>query len=388
MTILDLLKKLIEMKGSDLHLMAGLQPAVRVDGVLKALAEYPKLSPEAVKDLAYSILTADQKQSFEHDPEIRYELDFGYGLPGLGRFRCNVHKQLGTVAVAIRALASVIPKLEGLGLPDSVKLFIAAKRGLVLVTGPTGSGKTTTLAALIDSINAARCDHIITIENPIEYIHVSKKSYVTQREVGPANDTLSFKSALKYALRQDPDVILVGEMRDYETIGVAITSAETGHLVFATLHTTNATQTIDRIVDVFPSEQQSQIRVQLATNLLGVISQLLLPRVDQPGRCLASEVMIANFAIRNNIRGGKTESMYQTLQTSSAEGMQTMDQSLIKLCKEGKIDYEIAKPYIYDKATHETLKIYQRPAARQAPDPSPQAFQPRPSYGIPTREKK
>jgi twitching motility protein PilT len=371
MTVIDLLKKLVELQGSDLHIMAGNTPAIRVDGELKPQEDLGRLTPDATKELVYSILTDEQKRIFEHDPERMNELDFGYGVAGLGRFRVNVHKQRGTVAAAFRSLATTIPKLGDLGLPESVKTFTTAKRGLVLVTGPTGSGKSTTLAALIDSINSTRCDHIVTIEDPIEYLHNSKKSYVTQREVGPSNDTLSFRNALKYALRQDPDVILVGEMRDYETIGVAITSAETGHLVFGTLHTTSAIQTVDRIVDVFPPEQQNQVRVQLASNLLGVVSQILLPRVDQPGRCLASEVLIANFAVRNNVRSGKTDSIYQTLQTSAAEGMQTMDQSLLKICKEGKIDYETAKPFIYDKSAHEAMKHYHKPAARPAQEAHP-----------------
>jgi len=385
--MLDLLKRLVQAKGSDLHLIAGLHPAIRVHGDLQPLTEYPRLLPEAVKEIVYSILTEEQKAIFEKDADRRNELDFGFGVAGLGRFRVNVHRQRGAVSSAIRALASSIPKLADLGLPESSRIFTTAKRGLVLVTGPTGSGKSTTLAAMIDEINSTRCDHIITIEDPIEYLHNSKTSYITQREVGPAGDTLSFKNALKYALRQDPDVIMVGEMRDFETIGIAITSAETGHLVFGTLHTTNATQTVDRIVDVFPPEQQSQVRVQLAANLLGVISQILLPRIDQPGRCLASELMIANFAIRNNIRSGKTESLYQTLQTSSAEGMQTLDQSLLKLCNDGKIDYETAKPYVYDKAMHEKLKQFQRPA-RRATVPSAPEFQSRATYSTPPWEKK
>jgi twitching motility protein PilT len=244
-------------------------------------------------------------------------------------------------------------------LPESLKVFVEARKGLVLVTGPTGSGKSTTLAALIGAINISRCDHIITIEDPIEYLHNSKKSYITQREVGESGDTLSFKNALKYALRQDPDVILIGEMRDYETIGIAITSAETGHLVFATLHTSSAAQTISRIVDVFPAEQQPQARIQLGSNLLGVVSQVLLPRKDQPGRVAACELLIANAAVRNNIRSGKVETINQIIQTSAAEGMQTLDQSLVRLCKEGKIDYETAKPYVQDRSTHEILSRYQ-----------------------------
>jgi twitching motility protein PilT len=365
MPMLDLLKTLMELKGSDLHLIAGRPPAVRVHGELLPLPLAERLAPDAARELIYELLTEDQKKQFERDPENRYELDFGYGVAGLGRFRVNVHRQRGTVAATIRALALSIPHLEDLDLPPAIKRFTEAKRGLVLVTGPTGSGKSTTLAALIDAINTNRSDHIITIEDPIEYLHNSKKSYVTQREVGPDGDTLSFKNALKYALRQDPDVILVGEMRDFETIGIAITSAETGHLVFATLHTSSAAQTIDRIVDVFPPEQQDQIRVQLASNLLGVVSQVLLPRADRPGRILACELMLANFAVRNNIRMGKTEGLFQTIQTSAAEGMQTMDQCLLRFCREGSIDYETAKPYVYDKFTHETLKaIPPRPGAR------------------------
>jgi twitching motility protein PilT len=372
MEMLELLKKLVEMQGSDLHLMAGLPPAVRVDGHLRALAGHDRLSPGDVHGLIYGILTEDQKRHFENDQDFRYELDFSYGVSGLGRFRCNVHKQRGTVAISMRALATVIPKLEDLGLPESVKLFTQAKRGLILVTGPTGCGKSTTLAAFIDAINQTRCEHIITVEDPIEYLHNSKKSFVSQREVGLHGDTLSFKNALKYALRQDPDVILVGEMRDYETIGVALTSAETGHLVFATLHTLNASQTVERVVDTFPADQQPQVRTQFASNLLGIVSQILLPRVDQPGRILACEVLIANFAIRNNIRMGKPEAIYQALQTGGNEGMTTLDQSLTKLVKEGKIDYETARPFIYDKATHETLRTFQKPATRpSAPAPGP-----------------
>jgi twitching motility protein PilT len=366
MLINELLKKLVELHGSDLHLMAGLPPAFRVHGHLQAVPGYDRLSPEAVRDLIFAILTDEQKRHFEHDGQARFELDFSYGVPGMGRFRCNVHKQRGTVAICMRALASVIPRLEDLGLPESIKLFTQAKRGMVLVTGPTGSGKSTTLAALIDAINQTRCEHIITIEDPIEYLHNSKKSYVTQREVGLHGDTLSFKNALKYALRQDPDVILVGEMRDYETIGVALTSAETGHLVFATLHTLNASQTVERIVDTFPVDQQPQVRTLLASNLLGVVSQILLPRVDKPGRVLASEVLIANFAVRNNIRLGKPEAIYQAIQTGANEGMTTLDQSLVRLVKEGKIDYETARPFVYDKTTHETLRLIPRPATRPA----------------------
>jgi twitching motility protein PilT len=361
----DLLKVLIEHKGSDLHIIAGHHPAVRVNGELRPLEEFERLNPQSAKALIYSVLTPHQINCFETDPETRNELDFGYGVPGVGRFRFNVHVQRGTTAATVRALASQIPSIAELGLPEAVNEFVKAKKGLVLITGPTGSGKSTTLAALIDAVNTTRADHIITIEDPIEYLHKSKKSYVTQREVGNAGDTLSFKNALKYALRQDPDVILVGEMRDYETIGIAITSAETGHLVFGTLHTSSAAQTVSRVVDVFPADQQAQVRIQLASNLIGVLSQILLPSRDHSGRVLACEIMMANGAVRNNIRAGKVEAISQTLQTSGPEGMQTMDQCLIRLCSEGKIDYDTAAPYLHEKTSHETIKA--RRGARTDP---------------------
>jgi twitching motility protein PilT len=360
MTFNDLLKLMVEKKASDLHLIAGLAPALRIQGELAPVPDAERLSPESAKDLIFSVLSSHQKNMFENDPHSRNELDFAYGVSGVGRFRFNVHVQRGTVAASVRALADRIPQIDELGLPPSVKEFTRAKRGLVLVTGPTGSGKSTTLAAIIDAINSTRRDHILTIEDPVEYLHRSKMSYVTQREVGSAGDTLSFRNALKYALRQDPDVILIGEMRDYETIGIAITSAETGHLVFGTLHTSSAAQTVSRVVDVFPTDQQPQARIQLASNLLGVVSQVLLPTRGGTGRCLACEVMMANAAVRNNVRAGKVDAIYQTLQTSASEGMQTMDQCLIRLCREGTIDYEAAKPYIYEKTTHETIKSTRR----------------------------
>jgi twitching motility protein PilT len=371
MDLMDLLKELVAKKGSDLHLIAGLHPAIRVNGKLTPLTERERLNPDSARELVYAVLNEEQKRIFEGDPNTRYELDFAYGISGLGRFRFNVHRQRGTVATTVRALADRIPELDSLGLPDSVRQFTEQKKGLVLVTGPTGSGKSTTLAAMIDAINRTRSDHIITIEDPIEYLHNSRMSYVTQREVGLSADTLSFKNALKYALRQDPDVILIGEMRDYETIGIAITSAETGHLVFGTLHTSSAAQTVGRIIDVFPAEQQPQVKVQLASNIVGVISQVLLPKRDRSGRCLACELMIANPAIKNNIRAGKPEALNQIIQTSASEGMQSMDQSLLKLVKSGVIDYEAAKPYIHDKATHASIQRLQ-PGGAGAPPPADQ----------------
>ena len=356
MTLDDLLKVMVETGASDLHLIAGQYPAMRVGGELYPYDKVDRLTPESLRSLVYAVLTDRQKDLFENHPRTRNELDLAYGIPGLGRFRFNIHVSRGSVAATIRALSSKIPRIDSLGLPPSVRMFVEAKRGLVLVTGPTGSGKSTTLAAIIDEINSTRRDHILTIEDPIEYVHNSKKSYVTQREVGDTGDTLTFKNALKYALRQDPDVILIGEMRDYETIGIALTSAETGHLVFGTLHTSSAAQTVSRIVDVFPTDQQPQVRVQLASNLVGVISQVLLPKMDGTGRVMACEVMIANSAIRNNVRAGKVDSIYQTLQTSAKEGMQTLDQCLVRLCREKQIDADTAIPFVTDKSTIDTIK--------------------------------
>jgi twitching motility protein PilT len=360
MTFNDLLKIMIERKASDLHLIAGLKPALRIHGELVPVEDIDRFTPEGLREFVFAALTTHQQNMFQNDPASRNELDFGYGIAGVGRFRVNVHASRGSIGVAVRALADRIPGLDDLGLPPAAAEFTRARRGLVLVTGPTGSGKSTTLAALVDAINRTRRDHILTIEDPIEYMHNSRMSYVTQREVGATGDTLSFRNALKYALRQDPDVILIGEMRDYETIGIAITSAETGHLVFGTLHTASAAQTVSRIVDVFPTDQQPQVRTQLASTILGVISQVLLPKKDGSGRIAACELMLANAAVRNNVRAGKVDAIYQTLQTSAAEGMQTMDQGLIKLCREGKIDYEAAKPYIYERTTHDTIKALRR----------------------------
>jgi twitching motility protein PilT len=357
----ELLEKLIELKGSDLHLIAGLYPHVRVDGILNPLTEYEKLSPQMVKELVYSILNDEQKSNFEKDMKQRYELDFAHGVPGLGRFRVNVHKQRGTVAATVRGLADRVPKLTELGLPESIKDFAAAIKGLILVTGPSGSGKSTTLAAIIDEINNNRNVHVITVEDPIEYLHNTRQAAITQREVGFHADTLSFKNAIKYALRQDPDVIMIGEMRDFETINVAITSAETGHLVLGTMHTASAAETVDRIIDVFPSEQQAQIRIQLASIITGVISQILLPRIDAPGRCVACEVMMAHPAIREHIRTGKTKEIYPTIQTSEGEGMQTIEQSLIKLSRQGKVDFETAKPYLKGYSKFEFMQLVKNP---------------------------
>ena len=367
-TINDLLKTLVDRKGSDLHLTAGLRPAIRRNGEITPLEEFGPVTPEQARQMVYDILAEDQKRRFEQDPDFRFELDFAYGIPGVGRFRFNVHRQRGTVGAVVRSLATSIPNLDKLGLPESVVKFTSARKGLALVTGPTGSGKSTTLAAIIDKINETRPEHILTIEDPIEYVHNSKKSYVTQREVGDSADTLSFKNALKYALRQDPDVILIGEMRDYETIGVAITSAETGHLVFGTLHTQSAAQTVGRIIDVFPSDQQEQVKTQLAGNIVGVLAQVLLPKADGQGRVAALEIMFATPAIRNNVRMNNADALYQAIQTGASEGMQTMDQALTRLVKGGLVTFETARPYIRDEHTVRALASYaEAPPAPAAP---------------------
>lgn len=322
-------------KASDLLISAGAPPILRVNGQLFRHKTEPFTSEQA-KALIYGFLTKEQQESFEKDKE----LDFSLAAGGKHRFRVNVYYQKGAVTAALRPIPEEIPGLSELGLPEHVKGLAKAKQGLVLVTGPTGSGKTTTQASLIDLINTNRACHIITIEDPIEYIHLHRHSIVDQREVG--GDTHSFSSALKYVLRQNPDVILIGEMRDIETIQAALTAAETGHLIFATLHTNDAIQTVDRIVDVFPAMQQQQIRFQLSSTLLAIISQRLLPRKDGKGRVLACEVLRNNQAIGNLIRENKTHQIYSILETSVKTGMLTMDRSVKKLYSEGSIGYDDA----------------------------------------------
>ncbi len=326
----DLLRLMEEQNASDLHLAAGTAPTLRIDGELSPL-KLEKLSPKKVHELIYAILTDEQIQEFEDT----WELDFAYSIPGLSRFRVNVHRQRGTIGAVFRSVPVDPPSLDGLGMPDVLKRFCARPRGLVLVTGPTGSGKSTTLAAMIREINTTRRCHIVTIEDPIEFLHRNERSIVIQREVG--SDTASFANALRHVLRQDPDVILIGEMRDLETISAAITAAETGHLVLATLHTTSAAQTVDRIIDVFPPHQQEQVRVQLSTTLEGIICQTLIPLADGKGRTCAQEILVATPAICNLIREGKTHQMPSVLQSGASEGMQSLDQALKQLVIQGKI---------------------------------------------------
>jgi twitching motility protein PilT len=324
MTNLDqMLKELVARGASDLHITTGIPPMIRLHGHLKPLAE-TALTPAVTKQLAYSILTDVQKQKFEEQKE----LDFSFGVRGLGRFRANVFMQRGAVGVAIRTIPYKIYTLQELGLPKVVEELCNKPSGLLLVTGPTGSGKSTTLTTMIDKINCERSEHIVTIEDPIEFVHTHKKCIVNQREVH--SDTYSFANALRAALRQDPDKVLIGEMRDLETIESALTIAETGHLTFATLHTNSAVQTINRVIDVFPAHQQPQIRAQLSFVLEGVLCQTLLPRADGQGRVLVLEVMVPNPAIRNLIREDKIHQIYSTMQAGQEKsGMQTMNQSLL-----------------------------------------------------------
>jgi len=338
-TIQELLKNLVDMGGSDLHLSAGLRPYFRIGGKLTPIGN-EILTPNKCERLIFSMLNSDQL----HRLEKTWELDCSYEIKALARFRVNVYKERGNYAACLRVLSYKIPNFEELGLPKIIREIAEKPRGLVLVTGPTGSGKTTTLAAMIDLINQNRAEHILTIEDPIEFVHEPIKSLIHQRQLG--EDTRSFANALKAALREDPDIILVGEMRDLETISLAISAAETGHLVLATLHTNSAAQTIDRIIDVFPAERQMQIRVQLSNSLLAVFSQILVPRKTvKPGessRVMAQEIMIVTPAIANLIREGKIAQIYSFIQTGGKWGMQTLEKALCELFKTGLISQELA----------------------------------------------
>ncbi len=336
MELVDILVEVLDLGASDLHLAVGMPPAVRVNGKLEPL-DYPRLMPNDTRELIYSILTQDQRQRLETD----WEIDFSYSVPARARFRVNAFFQRNSLGAAFRLIPVNILTVEDLGLPKALHQFAQKPRGFILITGPTGSGKSTTLAALIDEINETREEHIMTIEDPIEFLHHHKKCIVNQREVG--TDTKSFNRALKSVLRQDPDVILVGEMRDLETIQTALTAAETGHLVFATLHTQDAPQTIDRMIDVFPPHQQEQIRVQIAATIQGIVTQQLLPRRDGRGRCVAVEVLVPTPAVRNLVREGKTHQIYTVMQTGTKFGMQTMDTSLVDLVRRGFISRELAE---------------------------------------------
>ena len=336
-----LLEEVVKKKASDLHLQVGLPPMLRIDGSLIPVASAEPLTEETVETLIFAILDEDQKQILLKDKEF----DFSFAFGDLGRFRVNAFHERGNLAAALRLIPNEILTIEQLGLPQVVNKFAAYPRGLVLITGPTGSGKSTTLAAMIHKINNERAQHIITIEDPIEYTHRSKKSVVVQREVH--YDTYSFSAALRSALREDPDVVLIGEMRDLETIASAITIAETGHLVLATLHTNSAAQSIDRMIDVFPPHQQPQIRSQLSNILMSICSQRLVPVIGG-GRVAAAEVLVATPAVRNIIREGKTHQLEAVIQTGAEYGMQSMDKTLVSLVHSGTITYDEARNYAVD----------------------------------------
>ena len=335
-TMHDLLTLMIERGASDLHITTGTHPQIRLHGKLTPLTQFEVQMPQDTQRLAYSVLNEGQKQKFEEENE----LDLSFGIQGLARFRCNVYRQRGAVAAAIRVIPVKIRGFDELGLPAIVEQMADRPKGLILVTGPTGSGKSTTLAAMVDKVNSERAEHIVTIEDPIEFVHQHKKCMVNQREV--FSDTHSFKNALKSILRQDPDVVLVGEMRDLETISAALTIAETGHLTLGTLHTNSCAQTINRIIDVFPTSQQGQVRAQLSLVLEGVLSQQLIPTADGRGRAMSLEIMVATPAIRNLIREEKIHQIYSAMQAGQKFGMQTMNQSLAELVQKRRISREEA----------------------------------------------
>lgn len=343
-SIANMLMKAKEAGASDLHITVGIPPKMRVNGKLITM-DYPKILPADSLEVCLEIMNEKQRMIFEE----RGEYDMSFSIPNLGRYRVNAYKQRGSVALALRLVGTQVPPAEELGVPESVIDLYQKKRGLVLVTGPTGSGKSTTLAAIIDKINNNREAHVITLEDPIEYLHQHKLAMVNQREVGL--DTMTYANALRAALREDPDVILVGEMRDYETISVAITAAETGHLVLSTLHTIGAASTVDRIIDVFPPHQQQQIRVQFANVLEAVISQQLIPTMDGKGRVAAFEVMHANHAVRNLIREGKSHQLLSVMQTNRKVGMITMDEAIMQLYRDGKISADMAIQFAQEQET-------------------------------------
>jgi twitching motility protein PilT len=331
------LTKMVEVRASDVHLTPGFPPALRVRGRIVPMDDYPQLGPQDTREIVYSILNDSQRKRFEN----QQQLDFAYAIPGVARFRVNTFFQRGAISAAFRHIPAEIESLDSLGLPAILEDFTRKPRGFVLVTGPTGSGKSTTLASMVDMINSEREEHILTIEDPIEFLHSHRKCIVNQREIGA--DAQDFSIALKAALREDPDVILVGEMRDLETISTALTAAETGHLVFATLHTQSTAQTVDRIIDVFPPHQQHQVRMQLSIALQGIVTQQLLPTADGSSRVVACEVLVPTPAVRNLIREGKTHQIYSALQTSGAVGMQTMDSHLAQLVRSGVVTSKLAE---------------------------------------------
>lgn len=343
MSIVELLKLAHRNKASDVHIAVGVPPVFRINGKLAHIDNIDNLMPDDTKEIAFELLTEKQQELLADKGEI----DFSYAIGGIGRFRVNVYSQRGSYSIAIRPIPLEIPSHKELGLPDILLELSQRQRGLILVTGPTGSGKSTTLATMIDHINENRRCHVLTLEDPIEYLHRHKSSIINQREIG--YDTASYATALRAALRQDPDVILIGEMRDLETISIAVTAAETGHLVLATLHTIGAVSTVDRVIDVFPSEQQQQIRVQLGSVLQGVVSQQLVRRADGSGRIGAFEIMLCNQAVKNLIREGKSHQLLSSIQTGRKIGMMSMDTSLVELYKQGFITVDEALAHSVDK---------------------------------------
>ncbi len=339
----DLLRYAVSVRASDLHLTAEMPACIRLHGAIRPIEGCPVLGNETIREMVFGILPASQRERFEAE----LELDTSHSIAGVGRFRVNVSLQRGTVAAALRPIPHEMPMFDSLGIPEAIKSFTELRRGLVLVTGPTGSGKSTTLASLIDIINRNKPLHIVTVEDPIEFLHNHKRSIINQREIG--EDTFSFAESLRRVLRQDPDVIMVGELRDLETISTALTAAETGHLVFATLHTQDAPQTVDRIIDVFPTSQQEQIRVMLAATLEGVVTQQLILNAEGTGRIACCEVLVCTSAIRNLIRSAKTHQIYSIMQTGGSYGMQTMDQGLARLVRDGLISESVA----YDRSRNE-----------------------------------
>ncbi len=333
----DIVLAAIERDASDIHVTAGAPPSLRITGRLVPLEGFPVLNPQETREIIYSILSDSQRQQLENN----HQVDFSWSIPRTARMRVNAYMQRGAISGAFRMTPGSVESLESLGMPPAIKAFASLPRGMILVTGPTGSGKSTTLAALIDEINRTRDDHILTIEDPIEVLHHHKRCLVNQRELGA--DATSFADALRAALRQDPDVILVGEMRDLETISTALTAAETGHLVLATLHTQDAPQTVDRVIDVFPPHQQQHVRVMLSAALQGVVAQQLLPKIDGRGRIPAVEILLPTPAVRNLIREGKTHQIYSAIQTGGEFGMQTMDAALVQLVRAGQISLETAR---------------------------------------------
>lgn len=347
-TIDQLLKMTVDKKGSDLHLVVGRPPCIRINGLLQPV-DSPRLNAADIEDMVLAVVKDYQKEALDRD----WELDFSYAIQGCGRFRGNVMYQRGTMAAAFRAVPFTVPKFDDLGLPNDIKRLCDLPRGLILVTGPTGSGKSTTLAAMIDLINSKRACNIVTVEDPIEFLHKHDKATVRQREIG--TDTRSFPAALRHVLRHDPDIIMIGEMRDQESISIALTAAETGHLVLSTLHTQTAPLTISRIIDSFDSEKRVQVRQQLANSLRAVVSQQLLPTIDGSGRVVAVEYMVDTAAVKTMIRDGKEHQIYSTIQTGHSKGMQTMDQALIRLYNNGKINRETVLEYCIDKTEVERI---------------------------------